>query len=61
MVSLQTGQGKQEELVEAMSAQHFSQQASVNEQASLLKAVEEVGLEPREAAEMLEFFAVHLC
>ena len=55
------GQGKQEELVEAMSAQHFSQQASVNEQAALLKAVERVGLEPREAAEMLEFFAVHLC
>ena len=26
----------------------------MNEQASLLKAVEEVGLEPREAAEMLD-------
>lgn len=46
--------GKQEELVEAMSANHFTRQASVNEQAALLKAVHDVGLDPAAAAEMLD-------
>lgn len=49
-----SGFGKQEQLVEAMSANHFTQRASVNEQATLLQAVKEVGLEPRAAAEMLD-------
>ena len=46
--------GKQEDLVEIMSVNHFSQQASVNDQAALLKAVRDVGLDPEAAAEMLD-------
>lgn len=48
------GFGKQEDLVEALSGNHFTQRASVNEQANLLRAVKAVGLEPLAAAKMLD-------